>query len=97
MDTYILNEKNEPVPEPDMQKWGAFFNDPRRIIARTDVGPARISTVFLGIDHAFGGGTPVLFETMIFNIPGDEYQERFCTYAEAVRGHAGDTVALVSS
>jgi hypothetical protein len=47
-----------------------------------------VSTVFLGLDHSFGGGPPVLFETMVFGMPdGSEYQDRYHTWQEAEAGH----------
>jgi hypothetical protein len=49
----------------------------------------RISTVFLGIDHNhLRQGPPILFETMIFGGPYDQYMDRYCTWAEAEAGHA---------
>jgi len=48
-----------------------------------------ISTVWLGNNHNFYSGKPLLFETMIFN--GNEsidiYCERYSTWDEAVEGH----------
>lgn len=52
------------------------------------VGDARVSTVFLGLDHGWGEGPPVLYETMVFGGPLDGECERYCTRAEAVAGHA---------
>jgi hypothetical protein len=50
-----------------------------------------VSTVFLGLDHAFMGGPPMIFETMTF-LPGDEgentEQFRYSTWEEAEAGHA---------
>lgn len=46
-----------------------------------------VSTVFLGMDHSFGGGPPLLFETMIFGGNHDRYHERYSTWAEAEAGH----------
>lgn len=60
-------------------------------VAATRVGGIRVSTVFLALDHNFGGkGPPVLFETMIFGARGRwaEFQTRYCTEAEALAGHA---------
>jgi hypothetical protein len=68
--------------------------DPWRV-AETIVGDARVSTVFLGLDHRFGGeGPPVLFETMIFGGRLDEFQDRCCTWDEAEKMHA-EAVRLV--
>ena len=45
-----------------------------------------VSTVFLGIDHNFGDGPPILYETMVFGLE-DEYQCRYETRVEAESGH----------
>jgi hypothetical protein len=49
----------------------------------------RISTVWLGLDHSFGSGPPLLFETMVF--PKDSLSdldcERYTTEEEARLGH----------
>jgi hypothetical protein len=48
-----------------------------------------VSTTFLSLDHNFSGvGPPIVYETMIFGPVLTEYQERYCTWAEAERGHA---------
>lgn len=47
-----------------------------------------VSTIFLGLDHRFSGyGPPILFETMIFGGPHDEYMDRCCTWDEALKMH----------
>jgi len=51
-----------------------------RTVARTDIDEGvRVSTVFLGIDHSFGRGGPVLFETMVFGGEYDQEMERYRT------------------
>lgn len=88
-DKYIL-DGHVAVPEPDLMKWAAWFEkkDSRRV-ANITLGEARISTVFLGIDHSFGyGGRPLLFETMIFGGAYNEYQTRCETWEEAEEMHA---------
>jgi hypothetical protein len=51
-------------------------------------GDVSVSTVFLGLDHNFGeGGAPLLFETMVFGLPGEDCR-RYSTWAEAEEGHA---------
>ena len=49
----------------------------------------RVSTVWLGLDHSFGGGKPLIFETMVFKGKGnsDLDMERYSTLEEAVKGH----------
>ena len=66
-------------------------------IASTKVGKAEVSTVFLGLDHQhWRGSPPLLFETMIFGGPHDEYQRRYSTNEEAIAGHA-EAVALAQN
>lgn len=65
-DKYILDDDWNPVPEPDLIKWGQWLQYAKRSVAHTIIGESRISTVFLGLDHSFGDGPPVLWETMVF-------------------------------
>ena len=53
-----------------------------------------VSTVDLGLDHSFGFGEPLYYETMIFdencNLKGSEFdwfQKRYSTEEEARIGH----------
>lgn len=86
-ETYVLDDQGNPVPEPDVLKWGRFFEKMQRHVALTEIQGARISTVFLGVDHSFGGGPPVLWETMVFGGKFDSEQERYSSLADAKRGH----------
>lgn len=96
-DQYILADDGQtPIPEPDTLRWAQWFESAKRHVADDEVGPLRVSTVFLGLNHDFGlGGDPVLWETMIFGAPGelDGYQRRYTSYAEALAGHQ-EAVAL---
>lgn len=86
---YILDEHGNPVPCDDVITWAKWFEqkDSRRV-AETDVNGVRVSTVFLGIDHDFGDmGAPVLWETMIFGGPHDQYQARYTSHDAAKAGH----------
>ena len=85
--TYII--KNEqPDPEPDIEKWGQWFSTDDRIIQQNNVNGIFISTIFLGLDHNFLGGTkPILWETMIFNLHIDEPQWRYDSLEKALKGH----------
>lgn len=59
-------------------------------VALTEIGPYRVSTVWLGVDHRWGREeSPILFETMVF---GPEYVGeidlvRYSTEEEAKAGH----------
>lgn len=86
-DPYFVIEPDHAVKRVPFELWRLQSPDERRV-ARTDVGAAEISTVFLGIDHRFGEeGPPLLFETMIFGGELDESQWRCSTWDEAVRQH----------
>lgn len=83
-----------PVPEPDVLAWARWFGSSDRIVAQTSVpcdgGPdLLVSTIFLGTDHSFGdGGPPVLWETMVFGLPGDDPpQWRYRSSEDALEGH----------
>jgi hypothetical protein len=97
-DKYVLNLNGDPVPETDLLAWARWFetsNDKRRG-ARDEIGDHTVSTVFLGIDHSFGGPVPILYETMVFRDGAsvEEYERRYSTKDEAERGHAETVVAL---
>lgn len=94
---YILIGQT-PVLEPDLMKWAAWFeNAEGRIVARTEIGASVVSTVFLGLDHQYGVGPPILFETMIFT-DGDseDFQQRCSTWKEAEAQH-GRVIAMVEA
>ncbi len=87
---YILDEHGNPTPCEDIYQWRQYL-DRHRIIARDEIGPLHVSTVFLGIDHNLGfdgDRRPVLFETMIFHGDNcDLYQVRYHTLSAARAGH----------
>lgn len=68
-------------------EWAQMIQSGAQVVKQDLVGEVKLSTVLLGIDHAFGGGMPQLFETMIFGGPHDEFQARWATYDEAVVKH----------
>jgi hypothetical protein len=88
---YILDENGNPVEETDLIKWAMWFENANntRIVTRTEIGNTVVSTVFLGLDHSFGEGAPILYETMVF-IDGESNGEqwRYATKEEALEGHA---------
>jgi hypothetical protein len=87
-DRYIL-VGHEPKRCDDLLEWGRWFEKAERHVAEDYLpGDVHVSTVFLGLDHRWGEGPPLLFETMIFGGPNNEYQERYSTWAEAEIGHA---------
>ncbi len=83
---YILEGHTAIVCE-DLMKWATWFESADRHVAKTDIGDIIVSTVFLGLDHSFGEGEPLLFETMIFGGNSDEEMQRYSTWEEAEKGH----------
>lgn len=46
-----------------------------------------VSTIWLAMDHSFGYGEPIHWETMVFGGEMDGYQERYTSEEEALAGH----------
>lgn len=85
--------------------WLALLGSPgAKRVALTQVGPYMVSTVWLGLDHSFGAGDPLIFETMVFPAegwadpternPAFEFQDRYASEQRAREGHA-ETVLLI--
>lgn len=92
---YVL--KGRTAVPASMIEWARFFEDfGNRNVSFDEIGGITISTIFLGLDHNhFGGGEPLLFETMIFDESGEgNYQTRCSTWDEAKAMH-DRAVALV--
>jgi hypothetical protein len=86
------NRAGEPM---GLMEWAAAFEDPAaKIVAKTTVGDAEVSTVWLGSDHSFGEGPPLIFETMIFGGEHDQYQWRYSTEEQARTAHERIVEAL---
>jgi hypothetical protein len=79
--------EGEKLKEVDLMTWARWFEASDRCVASDDVSDSRISTVFIGLDHNFGLGPPLLFETMVFGGPLDQECERYSTLEGARRGH----------
>lgn len=56
-------------------------------IALDTIGTSTVSTVWLGLDHAYGDGSPIIFETLVRSGPLSDEMERYSTEAEARAGH----------
>ena len=83
--TYIL-DGHQTIP-CDMATWALWFTKADRIVAVTKQNDITVSTVFLGLDHSFGSGRPLLFETLVFGGKHDGDMERYSTWEEAEIGH----------
>jgi hypothetical protein len=70
-----------------LSRWARVFQISQPV-DRTELPPdILVSTVFLAINHNYRYGTPLLFETMIFNGEHDKSQWRYTTIIKARRGH----------
>lgn len=92
-------------PMTDGQRTEQLLADPKysrvartEIVSAADPGTAySVSTVWLGLDHRFGDGPPLIFETMVFaTSTRDELTRRYSTEQEAREGHA-EVVTLVAA
>jgi hypothetical protein len=75
------------------EEWYRIFEDMtyRRVAETFLPNGVRVSTVWMGLDHRFGGpGLPLIFESMVFysGSSSDQDCERYSTMAEAEKGHA---------
>lgn len=95
MDHYILNDDHSVSPV-SLMEWATFFEDRTfRRVGLDELCGVRISTVFLGLDHSFGEGPPLIFETMVFPEGSDERLcWRYSTWEQAEAGHK-EAVRLV--
>jgi hypothetical protein len=91
---FILNEDHSVASTDDVKEWAESFEKSQRV-ARTEVSPeVSVSTVFLGINHNYYGGPPLLFETMVFGGEHDQDIWRYASWEEAEAGHE-EAVTLV--
>ena len=99
---WYIEENGNPVPCADVLAASKWLYGPggeeRRRVRETKIGDDNVwvSTVFLGLDHNYFGGRPLLYETMIFGGPHDLYQSRYSTKEEAIAGH-DEAVLLATS
>jgi hypothetical protein len=84
-----------PIDEQVLRAWAAEWGSTDRRVAFDVVAPGiEVSTVFLGVDHNYFGGPPLLFETMVFDDYGGGDCRRWPTWAGAVNGHRQLVVEL---
>lgn len=72
----------------EMMAWALALESDRRVGLDVLEDGTRVSTVWLGLDHSFGDGPPLIFETMV-NLPkhGWTDQVRYSTLEQAEDGH----------
>jgi hypothetical protein len=86
---YYILKGVKPIKCEDQLTWAMWFEKTDGIVKKTQIDTdEEVCTVFLGFDHQWGDGPPLLFETMVFGgkLDGDQY--RYSTWDEAVEGHS---------
>ena len=86
---FVLDDRGEPIQEPDLQAWTRWFERADRSVRRTVVAAdVTVLTTFLGVgETSRSGEAPALFQTRVFGgvLDGEETWSR--TRAEAVTCH----------
>lgn len=91
MNYYKRDGTPYPEGEQGLMEWSEDFENFDKKIVKQETLPNGkwVSTVWLGLDHSFLGGDPLIFETMVFESKGgdDVDMERYSTEEEALEGH----------
>jgi hypothetical protein len=86
---YRLDEENNVVPST-MEEWVMKLNWKRvdsTILFSIFHGSIHISTIFMGLDHGWFEGPPIVFYTMVFGGTTNGEQWRCSTWKQAERMH----------
>jgi hypothetical protein len=88
---YTLDNNNKPIAAASITEAAKWLDEnlERKVVKQDYVDDVWVSTVFLGLDHAWPKDdvTPVLWETMIFGGEHDQYQDRYTSHEDALEGH----------
>lgn len=87
---YILADDGKtPVATQDMLLVAKQRMTQNWIVAKSKSKDEKVtvSTVFLSLDHGWGEGAPVLFETLVFGGQHDGRMNRYTSWDDAERGH----------
>lgn len=86
---YTLDVTEQPVgvAREDIQYLKRLNNDDIWPQIKDQINDYFVSTVFLGVDHSFGDGPPILWETMVFKNGEEIYCNRYSSAKEARQGH----------
>ena len=73
-----------------MDEWSGRLKSERRVAETTLPDGKWVSTIWLGLNHQYGDGPPLIFETMVFasgNDMSEHDMARYSTEEEAIAGH----------
>ena len=87
----FYDRKGQPM---ELLEWARDREARDNHVGNDTIDGQQVSTVWLGSDHSFGEGPPLIFETMIFGGPHDQYCDRYSTEEAAVAGHARTVAAI---
>jgi hypothetical protein len=90
VDHRFWSRKGRPIDS--VRVWAKLFEDPEyKIVKQTTLKNGKfVSTIWLGLNHGWGEGPPLVFETMVFpckGVFGDLDCVRYSTEKEALAGH----------
>ena len=87
-DYYILDDDKNAIPA-DLGTWATFFekSEGRRVALTHVTDRITVSTVFLGMNHQYGEGPPLIFETLVIGGLMEGEMDRCSTWAEAETMH----------
>lgn len=94
---YYILDGHTPVKVKNVMEYHEWYMENAVVHVKLDKLPngVDVSTVFLGLDHNYyGGGKPILFETMIFGGEHEHFMNRYSTWEEAEAGHQ-DAINMV--
>jgi hypothetical protein len=85
----LFDRNGNPIT---MAEWGPLHADmDYKVVQQDELPNGRfVSTVWLGMNHNYGDGPPLIFETMIFanhDFGAEMYCDRYATEVEARAGH----------
>lgn len=81
---FYYDRQGRPISAGEVEK---LWREDRHV-AKTDLGDlGRVSTVWLGLDHGWDDGPPLIFETLVFDGPLEGEMERYSTEEQARTGH----------
>ena len=86
---FVLDDNNQPQRASSIEAARFYRLMTQRHVGWDKVGGCVVSTVFLCVDHQFGDGPPLLFETMVFvdDHHGAVLGQRYSTWDDAFLGH----------
>lgn len=99
-DKYRRDGTPYPPGDAGLFEWAKDLQnyDLKRVALEWTLYGERVSTVWMGLDHSFFDGPPLIFETMIFRRRRrerkfwDDFQLRYTTEEQALKGHFRTTL-----